>query len=55
MHYLSTVHISQDVQNKIHNLQIRLEQSTDQTKKAKKYQLVGIALFIHDNTKSPQT
>ena len=52
---LSTVHISQNDQNKIHNLQIRLEQSTDQTKKAKKYQLVGIALFIHDNTKSPQT
>ena len=35
MHYLSTVHISQDVQNKIHNLQLRLEQSTDQTKKLK--------------------
>ena len=35
MHYLSTVHISQNVQNKIHNLRIRLEQSTYQTKKLK--------------------
>ena len=41
--------------NKIHNLQIKIEQFTDQTKKAKKYQLVGISLSIHDNTKSPQT
>ena len=39
----------------IHNLQFRLEQLTDQTKKAKKYQLVGIALSINDNAKSPQT
>ena len=52
---LSTVHISQNVQNKIQNLQIRLEQFTDLTKKAKKYQLIGIGLSIHDNTKSPQT
>ena len=52
LYYLSTVHISQ---NKIHNLQIRLEQLTDQTKKLKKHQLAGIALSIHDNTKSSQT
>ena len=55
VYYLSTVHISQNVQNKIQNLQIRLEQFTDLTKKAKKYQVIGIGLSIHDNTKSPQT
>ena len=33
--YLSTVHISQNVQNQIHNLQIRVEQFTDLTKKLK--------------------
>ena len=55
VYYLSTVHISQNVQNKIQNLQIRLEQFTDLTKKAKKYQLIGIGLSIHYNTKSPQT
>ena len=54
--YLSTVQISQNVRNKIYNLQIRLEQFTDLTKTAKKYQSVGIILFINDNTKrSPQT
>ena len=55
LHYLSTIHISRNVLNKIHNLQIRLEQFTDLTKKATKYQLVGIALSTNDNTKSPQT
>ena len=54
-YYLSTDHISQNIQNKIHNLQIRLEEFTEQTKKAKKYQLIGIALSINGNTKSPQT
>ena len=44
--------MSRNVQNKIHNLQIRLEQFTDQTK-AKKYQLVGIALSMNDNTQNP--
>ena len=44
--------MSPDVQNKIHNLQFRLEQFTEQ-KKAKKYQLVGIAHAINNNTKSP--
>ena len=53
--YLSTDHISQNVQNKIHNLQIRLEQFIDQTKKTKRYQLVGISVSINDDTKSPQT
>ena len=38
----------------IDNLQIRLEQLTE-NKNTKKYQLVGIALSIDDNTKSPQT
>ena len=32
---ISTVHISENVQNKICNLQIRLEQFTDETKKTK--------------------
>ena len=54
LYYLSAVQISQDVQNKIHNLKFRLEQFTEQ-KKAKKYQLVGIAHAINNNTKSPQT
>ena len=54
LYYLSAVQISPDVQNKIHNLQFRLEQFTEQ-KKAKKYQLVGIAHAINNNTKSPQT
>ena len=54
-YYLSTDHISQNVQNKIHNLQIRLEQFIDQTKKTKRYQLVGISVSINDDTKSPQT
>ena len=53
-YYLSTDHISQNIQNDIHNLQVRLEQFTDQTKKSKKYQLVGISLSINDNMKSPQ-
>ena len=44
LYYLSTACISQNVQNKIYNLQIRLEQFTDQTKKAKKFKLVGLAL-----------
>ena len=55
LHYLSTIHISRNVLNKIHNLQIRLEQFTDLTKKVTKYQLVGIALSINGSTKSPQT
>ena len=42
-----------NVRNKIHNLQIRLEQCTAKTKKAKISQLVGIALSINDNTKNP--
>ena len=38
----------------IHNLQIRLEQLSE--KKAKKHQLVAVALSINDNnTKCPQT
>ena len=53
LHYLSTVHISRNVQNKIHNLQIRLKQFTDLTKDATKYQLLGIS--INDNNKSPRT
>ena len=37
---MNTVHIPENVQNKIYNLQIRLEQFIDQTK----YLLVGIEL-----------
>ena len=32
--------ISENVQNKIHDLQIRLEQFTDQTKRAKKILII---------------
>ena len=32
---ISTVHVSENVQNKIYNLQIRLEQFTHHTKKGK--------------------
>ena len=35
LQYLGTVQISRNVQNKIHNLQIRLDQFTDETKKLK--------------------
>ena len=35
MQYLSTVHISRNVQNKIHTLQARLKYFTDLTKKLK--------------------
>ena len=34
---ISTDHISENVHNKIYNYKIRLEQFTDQIKKAKKY------------------
>ena len=34
---ISTDHISENGQNKIYNFEIRHEQFTDQTKKAKKY------------------
>ena len=51
LQYLSTVQISQNVKNKIQNLQIMLEQFTHDTKKAKNYQSIGIALSIDDNTK----
>ena len=43
------------IQSKIHDLQTRLEQFTNQTRKAKKHQLVVIALPLNDNTKCPQT
>ena len=55
LYYLSSVRISQNVQNKIQNLQIRFEKFTDQTERAQKYQFVGIEISINDNTKSPQT
>ena len=55
LYYLSSVRISQNVQNKIQNLQIRCEKFTDQTERAQKYQFVGIEISINDNTKSPQT
>ena len=51
LQYLSTVQISRNVQNKIQDLQIRLEQFAHETKKSKNYQLVGIALSTDDNTK----
>ena len=35
LQYLGTAQISRNVQNKIHNLQIRLDQFTDETKKLK--------------------
>ena len=38
---ISTDYISENVQNKIYNFKIRLAQFTYQTKKAKKYSLVG--------------
>ena len=41
---ISTDHISENGQNKIYNFEIRHEKFTDQTKKAKKYWLVGIEL-----------
>ena len=44
---VSIVYISENIQNKIYNLQIRLEQFTD-LKKCCKW------TFISDNTKSPQ-
>ena len=44
--------ISRNAQNKIRNLQTKLEQFTDQKKSYKKYQPVGITLFINDNTKA---
>ena len=49
---LNTVHIFENVQNKMHKLLNRVEQFTDQTKKPKKYQIVGIELSINDNTES---
>ena len=55
LEYLSTVQISRNVKNKIHNLQIRLEQFTEEIKRAKKYQPVEIALSMKGNTKSSQT
>ena len=55
LQYLSTLYISQNVRKRMHNLRFRLEKVTDQTIKAKKYQLVGIPLSINDNTKSSQT
>ena len=53
--YLGTVRISRNVQNKIHNLQITLEQFTDETKKVTKYKSVEIAPSINNNPKNPQT
>ena len=47
--------MSQNLQNKIHNLQIRVEQFNDQTEKGKKYQSFGISLSINGHTKSAQT
>ena len=44
--------ISRNAQNKIRNLQTKLEQFTDQKKSYKKHQPVGITLFINDNTKA---
>ena len=38
-------------QNKIDNLQTTLEQFTDHRKSYKKYQSVGISLFVNNNTK----
>ena len=52
LQYLSNIRSSGNVRNKIYNLQIKLEKFTDQTKKAKKYQLVRIALSVNDNTKN---
>ena len=43
---VSTVHISENIQSKIYNLQIRLEQFTDRKKK--------LELNFH-NTINPQT
>ena len=42
-------YIFENVQDKIYNLKIRLEQFTDQTKKAKKYWLIGIELSYMTN------
>ena len=47
-------YIFENVQDKIYNFKIRLEQFTDQTKKAKKYWLIGIELSYMTNGKSSQ-
>ena len=51
----STVHISENVQNKIYNLQIRLEHFADEKKSFKKILFSWNLTFITGNTKSPQT
>ena len=43
------MHISENIQKKLYNLQVKLEEFTDQIKK---YRIVGIELSINDNTKS---
>ena len=42
------MHISENIQKKLYNLQVKLEEFTDQIKK---YRIVGIELSINDNTK----
>ena len=44
--------MSRNAQNKIDNLQTKLELFTDHKKSHKKYQSVGILLFVNDNTKA---
>ena len=50
---ISTDHMSENVQNKICNFEIRLEQFTNQTKKAKKYCFAGIQLSYMTMLKDP--
>ena len=50
-----TVHISENVQNKVYHLETRREQFTDQTQKAKKILISWKWTFINENTKSPRT